>query len=96
MKSTIATVLTFASLAFGLSANASLIANVTSITYTGDNPEFNSGDYANEDDIIKGSGLAAPLTLANIDTVTHDAGSNGANTWVTTAPNGGAGDFSQA
>ena len=53
------------------------------------------GDYNNEDDIINGSGLSAPLTLANIDTVTHDSGLNGANTWVTTAPNGGAGDFFQ-
>ena len=92
MKRKIAAAALSASFAFGLSANATLIAEITSITYTGSNAEFTVGDYADEQDIINGSGLSAAVTLANIDTVTHTT-SGSDNRWVTTAPNGGAGDF---
>ena len=81
-------------LAAPVHAATPIVVVPTSITYTGTNPELTGANLDNETQIINGSGLSAPLTTVNIDTVTHAdiVFSSPGNGWVTTNPNG-AGDF---
>jgi hypothetical protein len=64
----------------------SLLAPST-IAHTGTAVEF----FANEANLINGTGLSATPVIANYPTITH-ASAAAANAWVTTNPNG-AGDF---
>lgn len=98
MKATI----TAAALSLGLAAAASAaatIAGISSISYTGTNPDSGITHLDDPNHLIDGSGLSAALTTANIDTVTHANPTFSApgNAWATNDPNGGAGnDFFQS
>lgn len=90
MKSNAVSILKLALLALA-AANArawsqSLVVPI-SITHTGTAAEF----FDTEDNLINDTGLSAPPTIADYQTITHDNAAAG-NAWVTTNPNG-AGDF---
>lgn len=93
MKSTCALALSFG---MAVAANAAqAIVGISSITYTGTAPELTGANLDVEANLINGNGLSEALTVANIDTVTHDNASFSApgNAWVTTDPGGGGSDF---
>lgn len=93
MKQTI--LLTSLALAFGANA-ASVVINPASIAYiTTPAQELTGLNLDNENNIINGNGLSAPLTVANIASVTHADVTFDApgNAWVTTDPGGYPSDF---
>ena len=72
-----------------------IIIQPTSISYTGTQAEEGS-NLDDENNLINGNGLSAtPLTVDNIDTVTHATPSFDppGNAWTTTAPGGPSSDF---
>jgi len=85
-----------AALTFVGAASADVITPA-SISYTGTGVELAGLNLDNETNLINGSGLSAALAAdeSNLGTVTHDAVSFSApgNAWVTTDPNGAAGDY---
>ncbi|WP_235203409.1 PEP-CTERM sorting domain-containing protein [Sulfuriroseicoccus oceanibius] len=90
---------TTCALALGLgmvaAANAAVVIQPTSISYTGTNPDSGITGLDNEAALIDGSGLSAALTVANIDTVTHanPIFSSPGNAWTTNDPGGASSDF---
>ncbi len=90
-------ILTTLSLFIGFAATTSAqvtIAGITSVTYTGTNPDSGIAGLDNVAALYDGSGLSAPLSIGNIDTVTHvnPIFSSPGNAWATNAP-GGVNDF---
>jgi hypothetical protein len=73
------------------------IITPSSIAFVGTGVELAGLNLDNENNLINGTGLSEPLAAdeSNLATVTHAAVSFNApgNAWVTTDPNGGAGDY---
>ncbi|MFD2157345.1 PEP-CTERM sorting domain-containing protein [Rubritalea tangerina] len=86
MKKTCLAVASLAALS--ASSQAAVIIDASNITYTGSQAANVLGPITT---ITDGSGLSAPLTVANLNTVTH-ANFSSTNSWATTNPNG-TGDF---
>ncbi|WP_235203410.1 PEP-CTERM sorting domain-containing protein [Sulfuriroseicoccus oceanibius] len=76
-------------------SHAAMVITPTSITYTGTNPDSGLAGLDDESALIDGSGLSEPLTVDNIDFVTHanPVFSAPGNAWTTTDPGGGGSDF---
>lgn len=81
-------ILPFILFAGAFPATGAVIVGISSISYTGTATEATDFPANDENNLINGSGLSAPVTVANIATVTH--GSAATNTvWTTNAPGGG-------